>query len=158
MANEYSHIPNNHLADALISKIKGVANSKSYAQITSASWSVSEDESSESSESSELDPTPSGGYGFEVTSATAIINQGTTTVTIEVSYDGGQTMALYHINIFKDAEKTQSLVDKGGEGHTITSQLDYMSGLSVGDTIYYDLVREDGSYDTYSGSVVVTLE
>lgn len=43
----YSHIPNNHLADALISKIKSVANSKSYAQITSASWSVSEEESSE---------------------------------------------------------------------------------------------------------------
>jgi hypothetical protein len=219
MANEYSHIPNNHLADALISKIKGVANSKSYAQITSASWSVSEepgstdqdplptmtinsgdsitftgmegaviefdtpshanvvipeggeitvegfgldagvtvtvvvqppeekykpvtltdvvpDQSSED-ESSE-GPTPSGGYGFEVTSATAIINQGTTTVTIEVSYDGDQSMVPYHINIFKDAEKTQSLVDKGGEGAYIHAELDYTANLSVGDTIYYD--------------------
>ena len=46
---EYSHIPNNTLANGLISKIKGV---KGYAQVTSASWSVSEEESSESEEES----------------------------------------------------------------------------------------------------------
>lgn len=44
---EYSHIPNNTLANGLISKIKGV---KGYAQVTSASWSVSEKESSDSEE------------------------------------------------------------------------------------------------------------
>lgn len=154
MANEYSHIPNNHLADALISKIKGVANSKSYAQVTSASWSVSEDESSESSEGPTPTPEPGDNYGFEIESATAILSQGETTVTVRVTSDDYPVTKLV---VFKDGTQYG---EQSGEGTTRVVEIAFDSGanISVGDTLTYEFTRTDGSYDTYSGSVVVTVE
>jgi hypothetical protein len=159
MANEYSHIPNNHLADALISKIKGVANSKSYAQITSASWSVSEDESSESSESSEG---PGSEVDWNLMNCNAAYMNGTTQLNATLSTtQGAPAVAPFHIAWYKDG----SLIVEGdaeyssgqGEGGSTWEQYQSLlstNALSVDDVVSITVTSEGVEVKTEELTVI----
>ena len=90
---KYSHIPNNHLADSLKSKISAVAKSKNYAQITSASWSVPDE------------PEPSGEVDWNAFSINATTTTSSTlAIGASINTLDSPAVAPFHITFYKDGE------------------------------------------------------